>query len=140
MMRACESWLQKLNFDLQNPDLAKDCGYSKKTIQYLEWTGFILSFILFAFRCKLGISFIGTGLTTFFFGTATIFCYNLIIFTIAVSNEDRINNLTTMAIIQQIFIVASTIIIFTYEILFNVVLIIIPAFFLLLFLVLVHMF
>ena len=111
MLRACDSLLQKLIFNLENPDLAKDCGYSKKTIQYLEWTGFLFSFILFIFRCKLGIS-----VNAFFYSSATTFCYNLIIFTIAVSNENRINNLTTMSIIQRIFIVTGTII-FPYEIL-----------------------
>ena len=90
MIRACLLLLQ----NMAKPDSAKDCGYSKKTIQYLEWTGFILSFILFTFRCKLGTN-------VFFYGTAT-FSYNLVIFTIAVSNENRINNFTTMAIIQQI--------------------------------------
>ena len=89
-----------------NPDFAKDCGYSKETIQYLEWTGFLLSFILFAFHCKLENR-------SDFYGTAITVCSNLIIFTIAVSNADRINNLTTMAIIQHIFIFISTIISFT---------------------------
>ena len=84
---------------LKKPDLAEDCGYSKETIQYLEWTGFTLSFLLFAFRCTLDNN------SSSIYGTAIAVCYNLFIFTIAVSNEDRINNLTTMAIIQQIFIV-----------------------------------
>ena len=116
LARACDSLIK----DWEKPDLAKDCGYSKRTIQYLEWTGFILSFILFVFSCKLG--------NAFFYGTATTFCFHLIVFTIAVSNEDRINNLTTMAIIQQIFVVTSTIIIFKYEILYSAWLIFVSTF------------
>ena len=101
MITRCKLWMGTL----VNPDLAKDYGFSKETIQYLEWTGFLISLILFTFRCTLEYQY-----RFGFNGLAITVCCNLIIFTVAVSHENRINNLTKTAIIQRMFIFASTII------------------------------